>query len=89
MSNDPIKAAESRGVGIGMCIAAAIIADHSPTYAREILGAAALETVAEMRALGVDDYDIKKLRFVIRDIAASRRWHRRHTGFAAIDRLAA
>jgi hypothetical protein len=72
---EPVEAAvvgdqeRSNAIGVGMVIAAAIIADHNPVYAAEILGAAGLETIAEMRVAGCDAYDVNQLRHVIRDIA--------------------
>jgi len=51
---------EQRGVGIGMAIAAGIVMKSwgNDTYAREILGAAGLDTLAKLKASGVDQYDI-------------------------------
>jgi hypothetical protein len=58
-----------QGVGIGMVIAAALVADDDPVKAEEILQAVNMTTAAKMRAKGVDDYDIGKLKTVIQDIA--------------------
>lgn len=66
--------AESNAIGVGMVIAAAIIADHNDVLAEEVLGAAGLETVAEMRAAGCDAYDVMRLRRVIRNIANRKAW---------------
>lgn len=54
---------EQRGVGMGMAIAAGIIMRSwgNDTYAREILGAAGLDTLDKLRASGVDQYDIDAL----------------------------
>lgn len=79
------REAERRGIGVGMVIAAAIIADHDPTYAEEILNAAGLTSTAAMRAAGCDGYDILKLRAVLLNIA--RRDALR--GLRRVERLAA
>lgn len=57
------QADEQRGVGIGMAIAAGIVmkAHGNDTYARDILGAAGLDTLAKLKASGVDQYDIDLL----------------------------
>lgn len=88
---DQLKQAESRGVGIGMAIAAAIVADWDDVRAGEILSCAGLTTFDDLRSAGVDDYDIKKLRFVVKNIAQRERNLRGAStrGFAALDRLAA
>jgi hypothetical protein len=54
---------EERGVGIGMAIAAGIIMRSwgQEVYAREILGAAGLDTLENLKASGVDQYDIDVL----------------------------
>jgi hypothetical protein len=54
---------EYRGIGIGMAVAAGIImqAWGDETKAREILGAAALDTLEKLQALGVEQYDIDAL----------------------------
>lgn len=65
-----LRAAEKRGIGVGMVIAAAIIVDLSDVYAAEILLAAGLTTMADMRAIGAEAYDVRKLRGVLRQIAA-------------------
>lgn len=58
---------EQRGVGIGMAIAAGIIMRSwgQETYAREILGAAGLDTLEKLKASGVDQYDIDALKSVV------------------------
>jgi hypothetical protein len=58
---------EQRGVGIGMAIAASIIMKSwgNDTYAREILGAAGLDTLDKLKASGVDQYDIDALMPVV------------------------
>lgn len=82
---------EKRGIGIGMVIAAAIIADHDPVYAEEILGAAGLTTTAAMRAEGCEPYDILKLKRVVQHIAQRRANTARHHGygFGAVEKAAA
>jgi hypothetical protein len=57
-----------QGVACGMAIAAAIIADHDPVYAEEILCAGAIDTMEAMRKFGVDAYDVNKLRKVLANI---------------------
>lgn len=69
LTSTPTTAATSKGVGIGMVIAAALIAEWDDTRAAEILHAAGLTTIKDMKAAGCDDYDIDKLRAVIRNIA--------------------
>lgn len=64
-----LKEAESRGVGIGMAIAAAIVAPDDDVKAAEILHAIGLTTKAELQRAGVDDYDIEKLSFTLKCIA--------------------
>lgn len=64
-----LKEAESRGVGIGMAIAAAIVAPDDDVKAAEILHAIGLTTKAELRRAGVDGYDIEKLSFTLKCIA--------------------
>lgn len=82
------RAIEHRALGIGMVIAAGIAAEHGQeTAAEAILNCAGLTTFAELRALGVEEYDMKLLRRVIVSMGESRRsrWAR---GFAHIDQLA-
>jgi len=62
------KAVEN-GVGRGMALAAAMVAPSDPVIAEQILHEAALTTKAALRALGVMEYDIKKLKPVLRNIA--------------------
>ncbi len=51
---------EQRAIGAGMAMAATIVMNSwgNETYAREILGAAGLDTVDKLKASGVDQYDI-------------------------------
>ncbi len=74
-TDDPIKTARYEGVGNGMVIAAAIIVRvwGDEVQAQEILGAAGLTTVAAMRRVGVDAYDVWPLRKVIRNLDRNRR----------------
>ena len=84
------RADQSRGIGIGMVIAAAIVAQHDDTLAEELLHVTGMTTVAALRAGGCDDYDIVKLRFVIQNIAVRKR-HRldaANRGFGPIDDMA-
>lgn len=67
------KKAYRDGMGVGMVIAAAIIVEDDSVYAEEILGAAGITTVKEMRAVGCDDYDINQLRPLVRDMARRKR----------------
>jgi hypothetical protein len=85
------REAERRGIGVGMVIAAAIIADHDPIYAEEILNAAGLTSTAAMRAAGCDGYDILKLRALLLNIARrnAQRDLRRARGLGRVERLAA
>jgi hypothetical protein len=64
---------EQRGVGIGMAIAAGIVMKiwGNDVYAREILGAAGLDTPDKLRAAGVDEYDIEALLPVIDPYSAA------------------
>lgn len=68
-----LKKAHSDGIGVGMVISAAIIADQDPVYAEEILGAAGVQSVADMRAIGCDDYDIDQLRDLVKEMQRRRR----------------
>lgn len=62
------RAARSAAIGVGMVIAAAIIVRvwGEEVEAAEILGAAGLTTVAELRAIGAEAYDVWPLRGVLR-----------------------
>lgn len=62
------KAVEN-GVGRGMALAAAMIAPSDPVIAEQVLHESALTTEAALRALGVMEYDIKKLKPVLRNIS--------------------
>lgn len=55
-----LEAAEKRGIGIGMAIAAGIVMAGwgDDTHAREILTAAGFETLEDLKSGGVDPYDI-------------------------------
>lgn len=68
------KKAHSHGVGVGMVIAAAIVVHQSDVYAEEILGAAGISTIADMRKMGCDDYDINQLRSVVSEMQRRRRY---------------
>lgn len=85
------KEAETRGVGIGMAIAAGIIAEWDDVRATEILQAAGFHSFNDLREAGVDDYDIKLLRRVVTEMMAQRRRIsvKLGRGFVAVDRLAA
>ena len=52
---------EQNAIGVGMAIAAGIVMScfGNEVEAREILGAAGLRTVKDMRDAGVDRYDIR------------------------------
>lgn len=65
--------AHSDGVAVGMVIAAAIVADHSSVHAEEILGAAGIGSITDMRTFGCDDYDIDQLRDVVAEMQRRRR----------------
>jgi hypothetical protein len=71
MEAEALKEAHSNGVGVGMVIAAAIIVRvwGGDVQAEEILGAAGIKTVADMRRFGVDAYDAWPLRNVIRQLS--------------------
>jgi hypothetical protein len=69
-----LKKAHSDGVGVGMVIAAAIIVDHSPVHAEELLGAAGIQSIADMREISCDDYDIDQLRDLVKEMQRRRRW---------------
>jgi hypothetical protein len=58
----------SNAIGVGMAVAAGIIMQHwgDEVQAEEILGAAGLTTVKELRAVGVEWYDIRFLVPVLR-----------------------
>jgi hypothetical protein len=60
----------SKAVGVGMAIAAGIIMQHwgETVQAEEILNAAGLTTVKELRDAGVEWYDIRLLAPVLRSI---------------------
>ncbi len=64
------KEEESNAVGVGMVIAAGIVVSGfgAETIAEEILGAAGVTTVKEMRDIGVDWYDIRLLVPVLRTL---------------------
>ncbi len=66
-----VKQAHDAGVAVGMAIAAAIIVRvwGDDVQAEEILGAAGLNSVADMRRFGVDAYDVWPLRNVIRRLS--------------------
>lgn len=78
----------NKGVGIGMAIAAGMIAEWDDVRAAEILHAAGLTSFEALRQAGVDEYDIKQLRSVVSEIGRKERRFRTG-GFAAVDRLAA
>ncbi|MFC5374021.1 Lar family restriction alleviation protein [Brevundimonas faecalis] len=75
------KKAHSDDVGVGMVIAATIIRPQSDVYAAEVLGAAGIGSVSDMRMIGCDDYDIDHLREVVAEMQRKRR--RRDTLAAA------
>lgn len=52
------------GIATGMALAAAIMARDfdQPTYARELLGAAGLDSIEGIAALGLEEYDAAPLR---------------------------
>jgi hypothetical protein len=60
---EELEGGRKQEVGIGMAIAAAIVMRcwGDDTYASEILGAAGYRTVADLRADGVEWYDIRAL----------------------------
>lgn len=63
------------GVEIGMVIAAAICTRYhgEDVLAEEILGAAGLTTMADMRRIGADAYDVLALRGVLKTLARRKR----------------
>lgn len=63
------KAARTKGVIIGMVIAAGMIAKEDDVLAEEILGNAGVTTAAKAKAAGVDQYDIDMLKEVFGYIA--------------------
>ena len=67
---EPPRSERDKAVGVGMAIAAGIIMQHwgDDTQAEEILRAAGLITVKELREAGVDWYDIRFLAPVLRAI---------------------
>ena len=69
-TKDLMREAESRGVGCGMVIAAAIIVRvwGDEVQALEILGAAGARSMADLRAWGCDAYDVWPLRGVLRSL---------------------
>ena len=68
MSRESEKKAHSNGVGVGMVIAAAIVRRQCETTAEEILCAAGIASIADMRKMQCDDYDIDQLRTVVAEI---------------------
>lgn len=68
------REAHDRGVGNGMVIAAAIIVRvwGDDVQAEEILSAAGIRTIADMREMGVDAYDAWPLRNVVRRLSSRR-----------------
>ena len=60
---------KDRLIGVGMCIAAGIIADFEPVYCEEIIRACGWTTIKDLKANGVDEYDIKLLYPVMKEIA--------------------
>lgn len=72
-----LKKEHSDGVGVGMVIAAAIVASHSEVQAEEILHAAGVTSITKMRAIGCDDYDIDQLRVIVSEIQRKQRWDSR------------
>lgn len=69
-----LKQARDEGVVNGMAIAAAIIVRvwGDEVQAEEILGAAGLTSMDEMRRFGIDAYDVMPLRNVIRRLSGRR-----------------
>lgn len=74
------KAVHSEGVGVGMIIAAGIVADVSEVYCREILASAGVRSFQDARDLGADDYDIRRCRVAIRNLMRKSREHRERFG---------
>lgn len=68
---EAVNAAHRRGLIAGMAVAAGLVAEWDDTLAAEILDAAGTTTAAELRAAGVDDYDIERLAAVLDAIAAT------------------
>lgn len=75
MLREALKAEVIKARGQGMACAAGIICNGygEPSMAAEILGAGGLTTVAEMRASGVDPYDVKLCRPALTDIRQRRK----------------
>lgn len=67
----------SNAVGVGMVIAATIILPQSDVYAEEVLGAAGICSIADMRKIGCDDYDINQLRGVVSEMQRRRRYKKK------------
>ena len=70
MRNTPNKAAESRGFAQGIAVACGIIQScfDQPTMCAEVLNACHYETRQKLKAAGADDYDLKLLKPVFREI---------------------
>ncbi|MBC7168764.1 hypothetical protein [Phenylobacterium sp.] len=64
----------SRDIEIGMVIAAAICVRYfgEGVVAEEILGAAGISDMADLRRIGADAYDVQALRGVLRHMKARR-----------------
>lgn len=64
-----------RGMVVGMALACSIVqrSFDQPTIVEEVLGAAGLTTPAQLRAAGVDDYDINILSPIMKTMRERRK----------------
>jgi hypothetical protein len=77
---------ETRARGQGMAIAAGIVvsAFGDTVIAKEILSAAGLETVDDMRKCGVDPYDVRLCRPALKEYLADKKWNERRAAEKAV-----
>lgn len=78
-----IDKVRSDATGVGMVIAATIILPQSSVYAEEVLGAAGIRSISDMRKIGCDDYDIDQLRGLMSEMQRRRRWRERRQALSA------
>ena len=81
-----VEKVRQNAVGVGMVIAATIILPQSDVYAEEVLKAAGIRSIGDMRAIGCDDYDIDQLRDLVKEM---QRKHRSDIRRAALKSTAA
>lgn len=67
-----------RGFAAGIAVACAIMVDvwGEEVQAEEIMSGAGLTTRAKMKALGVDEYDLERLKPVFKTLASRRKRRR-------------